>query len=426
MEGNLVLIFQEKELGLFFGQEGIVLAEEKCPGAVYPENLKNFLGHNGIIPAEVKRVLIAVDLTALLFNTESALGYFRLTSAPLELAPVSELLKRKNLKLYTFQLPLPGQPGYRSQLEKALAYLAELPVKSIAVNSAFSPIDPSPEQEVIEAAEKLFPGRFSFYPSCLYNVLNFLLRENALLINTFLLESVKSFWSWLQNLLASSGISAPVYFLKGDGTLTSCRVATTYPLLTWQAVLSSYLLGSSWWLRQGETFVVLPGTKGVTLSITEGYLPKLATGLTSFYGVELAGSYPYVRYFKETPSPYQWEEALEALNPFPGPLPIVCLAPPNEIPRVFRYPVLLPPAGPALQGAGVLVAPYGVEIEKVFFFSGYRQIQVEKQELWDMAFCQLRQDGVELKEISHQFEEIPLRYLPQNACRLRLKVWGRF
>jgi hypothetical protein len=425
VKGNLVLIFQGKKLNLLFGREGIVLAEEKCPGAVHPENLKNFLCNNGIIPAGVERVLVVADLTALLSRTESPLGYFRLSSTPIELSPVSELLKRKNLKLYSFHLPLPGQPGYRSQLERALADLAELPVKSIAVNSAFSPIDSSPEQKLIEAAENLFPGRFSFYPSYHYNVLNFLLRENALLINTFLLESVKSFRSWLENLLTCSGISAPVYFLKGDGTLTSCRVATTFPLLTWQAGVSSYLLGSSWWLGQGETFVVLPDKRGVRLSITERYLPKLATGFTPFYGVELAGSYPCVIYFKEKPAPHKWEETLDALNPFPGPLPLVCFAPPAEIPRVFRYPVLLPPAGPTLQGAGVLVAPYGIEIEKVFFFTHHRRIQVEKQELWDMALWQLREDGVELKEISYQFEEIPLRYLPQNACRLRLKVLGR-
>ncbi|MGB9803781.1 hypothetical protein [Desulfofundulus sp.] len=426
MRGNLVLIFQEEEIHLLFGRDGIVLAYEQYPGTVQSGNLKNFLCKNGITPADIERVLVVADLTTLLSGAKNPAGYFRLSPAPIELSPVNELRKRKNLKLYSFHLPSPGQPGFRPQLERALAELAELPVKSIAVNSAFSPIDSGPEQKLVETAEKLFPGRFNFYLSYHYNVLNFLLRENALLINTFLLESVKSFQFRLDDLLTSSGISAPLYFLKGDGTLTSCRVATTFPLLTWQADVSSCLLGASWWLGQGDTFVVLPGKSGLKLSITERYLPKLTTGFANFYGAELAGSYPYVINFKEKPAPHKWEETLDALNPFPGPLPLVCMAQPAEVPRIFRYPVLLPPAASILQGAGVLAAPYGVEIEKVFFFSDHRRIQVEKQELWDMALWQLKKDGVELKEISHQFEEIPLRYLPQNACRLRLKVLGRF
>ncbi|MGB9662171.1 MAG: hypothetical protein ACPL5F_09170 [Moorellaceae bacterium] len=426
MQGNLVLIFQEDEVNLLFGQEGIVLAEEKCPRALPPENIQSFFCHHGITPTEVQRVLVAADLTTLLWNAESALGYLRLTSAPLELTPVSELLKKKSFQLYTFELPLPGQPGYRSKLEKALAHLVELPVKNLAINSASSPLDPAPEQEVMETIEKLFPRRFTFYSSYRYHLLNFLLRENALLIDAFLSDQTKSFCSWLENLLASSGISAPIYFLKGDGTLTGHRMALAYPLLTWQAILASYLLASSWWVRQGETFVVPPGREGLALGLTERYLPKLSTGLTGFHGVELAGSYPHVIRFPERPHPHSWEKTLEALNPLPGPIPVVCWAEPQEIPRTFRYPVLSPPADPALQGAGVLAAPYGMEIEKVCFFSDHRQIQLEKQGLWDMALYQLRQDSVELKEMVHQFEEIPLRYLPQNACRLKLKVWGRF
>lgn len=78
-----------------------------------------------------------------------------------------------------------------------------------------------------------------------------------------------------------------------------------------------------------------------------------------------------------------------------------------------------------MQGMGVLNTPYRLEIEKIYFLSPEHQVRPEKQELWEAALRQLNQDGIQLSEVRHQFEEVSLRYLPQDACFFRLTIRGR-
>ncbi|MFZ5634838.1 MAG: hypothetical protein ACOY40_18585 [Bacillota bacterium] len=431
MRGNLVLIWQEENVGLVFGQEKIVLAAEQFSLASrqdLKEIIKRFLAGNSLSPFNIKNVIVVADLTALLpqkLQEDCLFGYLRVTPASFEFPPVTHLLRDSALKLKYFHLPLPGHPEHGTQISKALSSLSGLSVKSVAINSTFSLIDPSCEKLLIEEGEKLFPGRFCFYPSYNYNTPNFLLRENVLLINLFLSGPVESFLSWLRNSFGDCSVTVPFYFLKGDGTLTTISTVEINPLLTWQSNLASHLLGGSCWAGRGEAIILVQEEPGLCIGLTENFLPKLAGSISSFHGLELPGKYPLNIHLKEMPNNLKWEETLEFINPFPGPIPVVSFVPYIKVSPVFRYPLVSIPAEPCVQGSGALTAPYRLEIEKVSFFSQPHQSQVEKQELWDIALWQMNQGGVQLAEINHRYEELSLRYLPQNPYLLRLVVWGK-
>ncbi|KKM10009.1 hypothetical protein SY88_15240 [Clostridiales bacterium PH28_bin88] len=309
MQGNLIFIWQQDKLGLVFGKEEIVLAaEEFCSGfQALGETIRHFLKRHGISPSNIKNVIVVADLTALLprqLAKESVFGYWRVTPAPFDFAPIAPLIEDSAIKIHSFHLPLPEHSEHEAHFQKALLTFSRLPVRNIAINSTFSRIYPAGEEEIIQRAEELLPGRFTYHPSHNYNTPNFLLRENVLLINLILLDPVKSFLSWLKSSFDDCSVSAPLYFLKGDGTLTSSRTVATNPLITWQSHLASFLLGGSRWFNQGDTVVIIENTgeKGIGLGVTENYLPRLAGRFSSFCGVELPGNYPLTVHLKERPN----------------------------------------------------------------------------------------------------------------------------
>lgn len=430
MEGDLVFIWREDRAALCFGREKTVLAAEpfflKSKNGLGKRIIK-FLSGNGLSAPDVKKVTVVADLTELLprrLKESTIFGYFRVTPGPFEFTPAAHLLQKSNLKLLHFHLPLPGHSEHAAQMKSALLTLSGLPVKYIAINSTFSLIDPAGERHLIEEGEKICPGRFTYIPSCRYSTPNFLLRENVLLVNLFLLEPVQSFLAWLDNSLKECSVSAPMYFLKGDGTLASCGRVKTNPLLTWQSGLASCLIGGCRYAGRGETIVIVKEGEELCLGMTENYLPKAGGSCNSFYGLELPGKYPATVRQKETAGSKNWEDTLEMLNPFPGPVPLVSFVPSLKVSPVFRYPLVTVADDLCARCSGALAAPYRFEMEKVSFSSRPQQIQSEKQELRQAALRQISLEGVQLADIKHRFEEVFLSYLPQNAYLIRLTVWG--
>lgn len=283
MQGSLILIWQDDKLGLVFGQEEIILAAEEFSSGPQALNevLRKFFQSYGIDPSDIKNVRVVADLTVLLpprLKGENALGYLRVTPAPFEFVPIAPLVGDSGIKIRTFHLPLPGQAEHDTQLEKALATFRQLNIKDVAINSTFSRIYPAGEEDIMRRAEELFPGKFTYHPSHTCNTPNFLLRENVLLLNLILLEPVKDFLSRLKSSLDDCSVSAPLYFLKGDGTLTGSRAVEANPLSTWQCQLASRSLGASRCSNQGDAIVIIVNTagKGMVLGVMENHLPKLA------------------------------------------------------------------------------------------------------------------------------------------------------
>ncbi len=430
MKGNLVLFWLEEKVALCYGRDTIVLAAETYPldyPETLPEIINGFLHANGISAPDIEKILVVADLTVLLqkrLKEDFSFGYFRITPAAFEYPPVNSLLKESSVELHYFNLPLPDHPEYTLQMQLALKSISNLPIKHIAINSTLSLIEPAGEKRLIEEGEKLYPGRFIYYPSYNYSTANFLLRENVLLINLILSEPVELFFSWLSNSFKHCSVSAPIYFLKGDGTLTSSRTVKINPLLTWQSQFASYAMGGSRWTSEGDSIIAAQNGEDICLGLTENYLPKTAGGINSFWGLEIPGKYPITTRLKKRNGHKKWEKTLDKINPFPGTVPIISFVPSISTSPVFRYPLVTIPDEPCVWAVGVLTAPYRMEIEKVVFFSQSYQFQVEKQGLLDIALYQLNREGVHLSDISHRFEELSLRYLPQNAYLLRLTISG--
>lgn len=430
MDGNLVLFWRESGVALCFGRGNTVLAAKPISLEFkkgLAEETEKFLSENGLAAADVKKVIVVADLTGLLprrLEESPVFGYFRVTPGPFKFAPAANLLQKSNIKLLHFHLPLPGHPEYEAQMESILFTLADFPVKYVAINSTFSLIDPAGENILIDEGEKLCPGRFTYIPSCHYSTPNFLTRENVLLVNLFLLEPVQSYLDWLSESFKGISIQAPLYFLKGDGTLTSSGNVKTNPLLTWQSGLASYILGGCSYAGQGEVIVAVEEDNEICLALTESHLPMTSGGFHSFFGLEVQGKYPLTARHKKTGNSASWEETLEMLNPFPGPVPLVSFVPCLKASPVFRYPLISVADELCARCAGVLAVPFRLEMEKVSFSSQPRMIHRDKHNLWQAALQYLDREGIQLSQINHRFEEFSLKYLPEDAYLIRLTVWG--
>ena len=426
MGGNIVLIWQQKQVDINYGVNEVVVASERI-SSLSISSLEQFLNRNGIDPRQIENVIFVRDLTEIIpqeLKSNKSFGYLRVTPTPLEFMSVTSLMQKSNVKIHTFHLPLPIKSDFDVRLRKTLETLTTLSIKEVAVNSTFSLIDNSSAPMVIEKIEQFCPGQFSCYFSDIFNTANFLLRENNLLINLLLRQTVKALLEKIDRSLNEVGIFAPVYLLKGDGTLASSKMAEINPLATWRAKEAVYLISGSHWQKNKDTIVIFEQDQSIKMGVTEDYLPRIPEGVNKFQDIELPGRYPLTITIENISNRKKWEEAIELLNPFPGPVTLVNFSKTLDTSPVFSYPIANAPNEPHVLASGVLTAPFRWETQKMIVVNSVEEIDSVKQTLLDAALNTLDKQGVRLRKINYSFENNPLKYLPKNRVLLKLIIWG--
>ncbi len=164
-----------------------------------------------------------------------------------------------------------------AEIRGVAAELRRRDIRSVALNAAFSPLNPDMEQQVAEILREEIPELFVTLGSDI-GQLGILERENASIINASLREVAQLVVRSFELTLLDAGIAAPLYISQNDGTLMNADWAERYPVLTFASGPTNSMRGAGFLSGEREAIVVdIGGTTADVGALRNGFPREAST-----------------------------------------------------------------------------------------------------------------------------------------------------
>lgn len=139
----------------------------------------------------------------------------------------------------------PFMPLDRAAIRREAAAMRTAGIRSVAVSSIFSPLDPSHEHEAAEILRAGIPDVAVTLSSDLGRI-GLLERENAGLLNAALADLARDTISAFGAAIAASGLSAPLYITQNDGTVVGAAEAMRLPVYSFASGATNSMRGAAY------------------------------------------------------------------------------------------------------------------------------------------------------------------------------------
>ncbi|CAO2656795.1 Nn.00g055980.m01.CDS01 [Neocucurbitaria sp. VM-36] len=188
------------------------------------------------------------------------------------------------------------------QIVEQCKIVKEKGIKSIVVNSVFSPIDTVERQEerAAEIIKRELGEQVDIVLSKTVANLGFLERENAAILNASILSFARKTIASFQTPIKKLGLSCPVFITQNDGTILSGEAASRLPIRTFSSGPTNSMRGAAFLVGKQENgkamMVVDVGgtTTDVGLLLANGF-PRQQAAYSELSGVRMNFSYPDVK-----------------------------------------------------------------------------------------------------------------------------------
>jgi N-methylhydantoinase A/oxoprolinase/acetone carboxylase beta subunit len=157
-------------------------------------------------------------------------------------------------------------------------------LRSVAIASVFSPVDPAPEKRAAAIFRAEAP-EVAVSVSHEIGRVGLLERENATILNACLRDLAYEITDALGETVRAVGIRAPVYISQNDGTLMNLEYCRSYPVMTFASGPTNSMRGAAY--LSGETDCIVMDVGGTTTDVgvlTHGF-PRVAGVSTKVAGV---------------------------------------------------------------------------------------------------------------------------------------------
>lgn len=157
-------------------------------------------------------------------------------------------------------------------------------IKNIALASAFSPMNPQPEEVVAARIRAAIPdARLTL--SHQFGRLGLLERENAAILNTILLPFADRVVSSFLSALRQRNLNGPVYISQNDGTLMSADFVRSFPALTFASGPTNSLRGAYKLTGLQDAIVVDIGGTTSDIGVLQNGFPRESNVVVDVGGV---------------------------------------------------------------------------------------------------------------------------------------------
>lgn len=146
-------------------------------------------------------------------------------------------------------------------------------VTSVAVVSAFSPVDASHEERAAEVLVEVL-GDLPVTYSHEIGSIGLLERENASILNAAVVNAARIAASGFEDALKEHGIDARLFFSQNDGTLMALEYAIRYPILTVASGPANSVRGAAFVSRLNDAIVVDVGGTSTDIGILVNGFPR--------------------------------------------------------------------------------------------------------------------------------------------------------
>ncbi|MEM0905849.1 MAG: hydantoinase/oxoprolinase family protein [Pseudomonadota bacterium] len=165
----------------------------------------------------------------------------------------------------------PISPLDPDEIRKAAADIKSKGLKTAAVTSVFSPVDPGMEDEVAAILRAEVPGLHVTLSREIGRI-GFIERENATIMNACLVELAARVVRSFENALKALDIKAPFFISQNDGTLMDADYVARYPVLTFASGPTNSMRGAAFLSGVKEAMVVdIGGTTSDVGMLRQGF-----------------------------------------------------------------------------------------------------------------------------------------------------------
>jgi N-methylhydantoinase A/oxoprolinase/acetone carboxylase beta subunit len=157
-------------------------------------------------------------------------------------------------------------------------------IRSVAVASVFSPLDPSCEDEAARILQEECAD-VAVTRSHDLGRIGLLERENVALLNACLLDLARKTTRAFSDALAASGIGAPLYLTQNDGTVMVADVAERFPVWSFASGPTNSMRGAAFLSRLSDALVIDVGGTTTDIGALRHGFPREANNVVEVGGV---------------------------------------------------------------------------------------------------------------------------------------------
>ena len=178
----------------------------------------------------------------------------------------------------------PFMPLDIAGLKAAARKIRDKALRSVAVCSSFSPLDPSCETAARDILAEVCPDVAVTLSHDLGRI-GLLERENAALLNAALNRLAVTTVAAFRKAIADSGIDAPLFLTQNDGTVMQAEIATAFPVMSFASGATNSMRGAAHLSGLDDAMVVdVGGTTSDIGQLRHGF-PREANAVVEVGGV---------------------------------------------------------------------------------------------------------------------------------------------
>ena len=171
-----------------------------------------------------------------------------------------------------------------TEIDAVISDLKAKDIRSVAITSAFSPMNATPETYVAKRLTEAIPD-LNLTLSHRIGRVGLLERENAALLNAALLPFADRVVSAFAEAVAEFGLSCPVYISQNDGTLMESQFVREFPALTFSSGPTNSLRGAARLTGIEDAIVVDIGGTTSDIGVRKGGFPRESNMVVEVGGV---------------------------------------------------------------------------------------------------------------------------------------------
>jgi N-methylhydantoinase A/oxoprolinase/acetone carboxylase beta subunit len=178
----------------------------------------------------------------------------------------------------------PLVPFDRKGMRDAARRIRESGIRSVAVASVFSPLDPACEDEAAAILVEECPD-IAVTRSHDLGRIGLLERENVALLNACLLDLARKTTRAFVDALAAAGLAAPLYLTQNDGTVMLADVAERFPVWSFASGPTNSMRGAAFLSRRSDALVIDVGGTTTDVGALRNGFPREANNVVEVGGV---------------------------------------------------------------------------------------------------------------------------------------------
>lgn len=171
-----------------------------------------------------------------------------------------------------------------AEIDGVIDQLKKSGIQNVAIASAFSPMNPAPEEYVAKKIRQAIPNvRMTL--SHHFGRLGLMERENAAVLNATLLPFAERVVTGFLAAVQKRGLTCPVYISQNDGTLMSADFVREFPALTFASGPTNSLRGACRLTGLEDAIVVDIGGTTSDIGVLQGGFPRESSVVVHIGGV---------------------------------------------------------------------------------------------------------------------------------------------